>query len=79
LQTAGRAEVPPVPPRSAGGWHDATEASDYQGFPLATSLKGKTPGQTLYSALYAESTKADGLVLQTGRGEFKLNPKRKRE
>jgi hypothetical protein len=47
------------------------------GVPLATSLKGKTPGQVFYSTLYSESKKPDGLVIQTGRGEFKLNPKRK--
>jgi hypothetical protein len=40
-------------------------------------LAGKTPGQVVYSLLYSESKKADGLVVQTGRGEFKLNPKRK--
>jgi hypothetical protein len=28
--------------------------------------------------LYAESKKGDGLVVQTGKGEFKLNPKRRR-
>lgn len=48
-----------------------------QGVPLATSLKGKTPGQTFYSVLYSES-KRPGLVVQAGRGEFKLNPKRRR-
>jgi hypothetical protein len=32
------------------------------GVPLATSLKGKTPGQTFYSVLYSESKKADGLA-----------------
>jgi hypothetical protein len=48
------------------------------GVPLATSLKGATPGQTFYSVLYSEAKKADGLVVQTGRGMFKLNPKRKR-
>ena len=37
------------------------------GLPLATSLKGKTPGQTFYSVLYAESKKADGLVVQVAR------------
>ena len=47
------------------------------GVPLS-NLSGKTPGQTFYSVLYAESKKDDGLVVQTGRGEFKLNPKRKR-
>ena len=48
------------------------------GVSLATSLKGKTPGQTFYSVLYSESKKADGLVVQVDRGTFKLNPKRKR-
>lgn len=47
------------------------------GVPL-TTLKGKTPGQTFYSVLYSESRKADGLVVQAGRGEFKLNPQRRR-
>ena len=47
------------------------------GVPLATSLKGKTPGQTFYSVLYSESKREDGLVVQTGKGEFKLNPKRR--
>jgi hypothetical protein len=46
--------------------------------PLATSLRGKTPGQTIYSVLYSEAKREDGLVVQTGRGEFKLNPKRRR-
>jgi hypothetical protein len=48
------------------------------GIPLATSLKGQTPGQTFYSVLYSESKKADGLVVQVDRGTFKLNPKRRR-
>jgi hypothetical protein len=48
------------------------------GLPLATSLKGKTPGQTCYSVLYAESKKPNGLVVHSGKGEFKLNPKRDR-
>jgi len=47
------------------------------GVPLARSLTGKTPGQTFYSVLYSESKKPNGLVVQTGRGEFKLNPDRK--
>jgi hypothetical protein len=46
--------------------------------PLATSLKGKTPGQTFYSVLYSEAKRDDGLVVQVGRGTFKLNPKRRR-
>ena len=48
------------------------------GVPLATSLRGKTPGQTFYSVLYSESKRADGLVVQVDRGTFKLNPKRRR-
>lgn len=48
------------------------------GVPLATNLKGKTPGQTFYSVLYSEAKKTDGLVEQVGKGTFKLNPKRKR-
>jgi hypothetical protein len=31
-----------------------------------------------YSTLYSESKKPQGLVVQKGRGEFKLNPKRRR-
>jgi hypothetical protein len=48
------------------------------GVPLATSLKGQTPGQTFYSVLYSEAKREDGLVVQTGRGESRLNPKRRR-
>jgi hypothetical protein len=48
------------------------------GVPLATNLKGKTPGQTFYSVLYAEAKKPDGLVVQVDRGTFKLNPKRRK-
>jgi hypothetical protein len=47
------------------------------GIPL-TELAGATPGQTFYSVLYSEAKRDDGLVVQTGRGEFKLNPKRKK-
>jgi HB1, ASXL, restriction endonuclease HTH domain len=46
--------------------------------PLATNLKGRTPGQTVYSILYAESKRRDGIVVQTGKGEFKLNPQRRK-
>jgi hypothetical protein len=47
------------------------------GVPM-TSLKGKTPGQTFYSILYAEAKKPNGLVVQVDTGTFKLNPKRAR-
>jgi len=43
-----------------------------------SNLRGKTPGQVIYSVLYTEAKRADGLVVQTGRGEFKLNPKRRK-
>jgi hypothetical protein len=43
----------------------------------ASNLKGKTPGQTFYNVLYADSKKSDGLVTHVDRGTFKLNPKRK--
>jgi hypothetical protein len=45
---------------------------------LPSRLAGKTPGQTIYPLLYAESKREDGRVVQTGRGEFKLNPKLRR-
>lgn len=47
------------------------------GVPLS-NLKGRTPGQTFYSVLYAESKRGDGLVTQVGKGTFKLNPRRKK-
>lgn len=46
--------------------------------PLATSVKGATPKQQLYSILYGEAQRQHGLVERTGKGEFKLNPKRRR-
>jgi hypothetical protein len=39
--------------------------------PLA-ELRGAPPKQTLYSILYAENRKADGLVERTGKGTFGL-------
>jgi hypothetical protein len=46
--------------------------------PLATGLNGATPKQTVYSVVYGEAKKADGLVVQVERGTFKLNPHRRR-
>jgi hypothetical protein len=43
-----------------------------------TALAGKTPKQTFYSVIHSEKRKADGVVVQTGRGLFKLNPKRRK-
>ena len=44
-----------------------------------TNLKGATPKQTLYSVLYAENKKADGLVKKAGDGGvFRLNPRRRK-
>jgi hypothetical protein len=36
--------------------------------------KGKTPEATLGAFLYTQAKKPDGLVEQTGRGEFRLRP-----
>jgi HB1, ASXL, restriction endonuclease HTH domain len=38
-----------------------------------TGLAGKTPGQTIYSVLYAEAKKPGSVFKQTGRGEFRLD------
>jgi hypothetical protein len=48
-----------------------------QAVPLSR-LGGRTPGQVIYSVLYTEAKRDDGLVVQTGRGMFKLNPRRRR-
>jgi hypothetical protein len=37
-----------------------------------TALTGKTPGQTIYSVLYAENKKQHGAFKRVGRGRFKL-------
>ncbi|MGZ4334995.1 MAG: winged helix-turn-helix domain-containing protein [Gaiellaceae bacterium] len=37
-----------------------------------TGLSGKTPGQTVYSVLYAEAKKPDGLFARVGKGTFGL-------
>lgn len=42
-------------------------------------LGGKTPEATLAAILYTQAKRDDGLVLKTGRGEFKLNPKRRKD
>jgi hypothetical protein len=45
-----------------------------------TALAGKTPKQTVYSILYAENKKPDGLWQRTDRGTFTLRrPKRSRK
>jgi hypothetical protein len=46
--------------------------------PLADGLKGAAPRQTVYSIVYGEAKREDGLVVQVDRGTFKLNPKRRR-
>ena len=46
--------------------------------PHATSVKRATPKQQLFSALYLEAKRQDGLVERVGKGEFKLNPKRRK-
>ncbi len=42
-----------------------------------SNLKGATPKQVIYSVLYAENKKPDGLVVRVEAGTFKLRPKRK--
>ena len=37
-----------------------------------TGLSGKTPGQTVYSVLYAEAKKPGGLFERVGKGTFRL-------
>lgn len=37
-----------------------------------TGLKGKHPGQTLYSVIYSNAKKPGALVEQVGKGEFRL-------
>jgi hypothetical protein len=52
---------------------------DHRGRRAARDIaQGRDAGQTFYSVLYSEAKKADGLVVQAGRGMFKLNRKRKR-
>jgi hypothetical protein len=43
-----------------------------------SNLEGKTPGQVVYSVLYSENKKPDGLVTPVDKGTFKLNPKRRK-
>ena len=43
-----------------------------------SDLKGATPKQVIYSVLYSENKRPDGLVTRTDRGTFKLNPKRRK-
>ncbi len=42
-----------------------------QAVPL-TALSGKTPGQQIYSVIYSEAKKEDGLFEKVGRGAFVL-------
>lgn len=43
-----------------------------------SNLNGATPKQVIYSVLYSENKREDGLVIRTGKGEFRLNPKRRK-
>ena len=42
--------------------------------PLATSVKGKTPNQQVYSILYTEATRQDGVVERVGKGLVQAQP-----
>jgi hypothetical protein len=37
-----------------------------------TALAGKTPGQVVYSTVYSEAKKPDGLFVKVGRGQIAL-------
>jgi HB1, ASXL, restriction endonuclease HTH domain len=43
-----------------------------------SDLKGATPKQVIYSVLYSENKRPDGLVVRVDAGTFKLNPKRRK-
>jgi HB1, ASXL, restriction endonuclease HTH domain len=43
-----------------------------------SNLKGATPKQVIYSVLYCENKRPDGLVTRTHKGTFKLNPSRRK-
>ena len=46
-------------------------------YPL-TELRAKHPKGVYYSVLYGEARRPDGVVTRTGKGEFRLNPQRRR-
>lgn len=46
-------------------------------YPL-TGLKGLTPKQTFYGALYGEAQRQDGIVERVGTGTFRLNKNRRK-
>jgi hypothetical protein len=53
--------------------------SDHRGRrPARDVAPGQDSGPDVLLVLYSESKKADGLVVQVGKGSFKLNPKRKK-
>ena len=43
-----------------------------------SNLRGATPKQVIYSVLYSENKRPDGLVVRVEAGTFQLNPKRRR-
>jgi hypothetical protein len=43
-----------------------------------SNLRGATPKQVIYSILYSENKRPDGLVTRIDAGTFKLNPKRRK-
>ena len=43
-----------------------------------SNLAGATPKQVIYSVLYSENKRPDGLVTRVDAGRFKLNPNRRK-
>jgi HB1, ASXL, restriction endonuclease HTH domain len=43
-----------------------------------SNLNGATPKQVIYSVLYSENKREDGLVVRVDKGTFRLNPKRRK-
>ena len=46
--------------------------------PLATSVNGATPKQQVYSLLYGQAQRQDGIVERVGTGTFRLNKNRRK-
>jgi len=43
-----------------------------------SNLASATPKQVIYSVLYSENKRPDGLVTRTAKGTFRLNPNRRK-
>ena len=63
---------------SKGRGADASPGDHRGRRPARDVAYGEDAGSDVLLVLYAEAKREDGLVVQTGRGEFKLNPRRRR-